>query len=68
MPTDDIAEENERLAAEIAAMQSQLSPGAVSPIVHTLPPPEVRAASRALQMLGYMKGGACLLDNLCKDT
>ena len=41
--TDDIAEENERLAAEIAAMQSQLSPGASSPttLVHKLPPPKV---------------------------
>lgn len=41
--TDEIAEENERLAAEIAAMQSQLSPGASSPstLVHKLPPPKV---------------------------
>ncbi len=42
-PTDKVAEENARLAAEISNMQAKITPGATSPIrlMHKLPPPEV---------------------------
>ena len=39
--TNDIEDENERMFAEIAAMQSQLSPQTSSKLMHKLAPPKV---------------------------